>query len=455
MKIKYRLAFNFSLLVVVIILIFSFCIYVFAKEQRQKDFVIRLQNKAINAITVLNTDPFALNKKLLKIIDRSLVTNMDQLTVVVLDSLKNILYTNENSQKLSISIVVFKKLDWNKNNSLLFNRKIYTCIPYYYQNKKYYLLASAGDLYGAQELQKLLIIILFALIFSIFLAIIAGFFYAALSLKPIKEISHQIDEIEATNLKIKLKTKNNDEIAELAHTINKMMKRIYQAFEYEKFFVSNVSHELRTPVTSIKGQVEVALMKERNTDEYKNLLNSILDDIKNMTNIINGFLELAETNTDQKDICFQTIQIDELLFAVKDEFIKRKPEYIVNIEFVKIPDDESKIAISGNQELLLIMIRNLVDNACKFSANKTANIQIDFNKTHTIILISDTGMGIAEKDKEYIFQPLYRARNAHDKTGNGIGLSIVHRIAQIHKAKINISSILNQGTNISIVFPKL
>jgi len=103
---------------------------------------------------------------------------------------------------------------------------------------------------------------------------------------------------------------------------------------------------------------------------------------------------------------------------------------------------------------LFIMMNNLIDNACKFSENKKATIKIDFDNNYTIIQVADNGIGIPNEEIEYIFQPLYRAQNVQRKHGTGIGLSIVQRIAEIHKAQIKISSTLNIGTTISVLFPK-
>src|ERR1035437_2332250 len=386
MKIKHRLTINFSILVLGIMVFSSISIYIFYIKHRQEDFLTRLQNKAINTVTLLNTAPF--DKKLLKIIDHSSVTNMDELMVIILDSLRNIQYTNQDTSRISKSLPIFKKLDWDKHSNLNYNRKLFISFPYHYQNQKFYLLASAGDLYGEAELQDLLIIILIVFILSLVLVIIAGYLNATQSLKPIKDIIRQVDEIEASNLNIMLKTKNNDEIAELAHTFNKMLKRINKAFERERFFVSNASHELRTPVTSIKGQVEVALMKPRDDNNYIKVLTSILDDVDNMTTIINGFLELAEANTDLKMLSVQSILVDEFLFTLKDDILKRKPEYNITIEFLKISNNEREISIQGNQGLLFIMMNNLIDNACKFSKNKKATVKIDFDEKFTMIQIS-------------------------------------------------------------------
>jgi signal transduction histidine kinase len=452
MKIKNRLTLIFTILVVGILFVFSFSIYAFYQKHRQEDFIRRLHNKAINTVVLLNTAP--IDSKVMKIIDHRTVTNMEDFTLIILDSLRQIQYTNKDSKSVPVSLSIFQKLNWDKNNSLNIDKKLYVAFPYHFQNKKFYLLSSANDAYGEAELQQLLIIMLIVFIASLTFVIIAGNLNATQSLKPIKDIISQVDEIEASNLNIMLKTKNKDEIAELAHTFNKMLERINKAFDRERFFVSNASHELRTPVTSIKGQVEVALLKDRDESYYVKTLTSILDDVENMSNIINGFLQLAETNTDLKHLLFEPLQIDEFLFGVKDEILKRKPSYVIHIEFLKTPDKESEITVMGNHGLMAIMMSNLIDNACKFSENNKVVLKIDFDDHYTIIQVVDNGMGIPNEEIQYVFQPLYRAGNVHGKFGSGIGLSIVQRIAELHKAQIQIMSEINTGTTVTVMLPK-
>lgn len=452
MKIKNRLTLIFTILVVGILFVFSFSIYAFYQKHRQDDFLRRLHNKAINTVVLLNTAP--LNIKVMKIINQRSVTNMEDFTLIILDSLKHIQYTNKDPKTINDALSVFKKLDWDKNKSIDFDKKIFVAFPYHFQNKKFYLLSTANDAYGESELRQLLIIMLIVFIGSLTFVIIAGNLYATQSLKPIKDIISQVDEIEASNLNIMLKTKNNDEIAELAQTFNRMLERINKAFDRERFFVSNASHELRTPVTSIKGQAEVALLKERDEAYHVKTLISILDDVENMSTIINGFLQLAETNTDLKHIQFEPIQIDEFLFSIKDEILKRKPGYVIYIEFVKTPDHVSEITVMGNHGLLGIMMSNLVDNACKFSENKKVVLKIDYDDQNAIIQVADSGMGIPESEIQFVFQPLYRAENVHGKHGSGIGLSIVQRIAELHKAQIKITSEINIGTTVTVMLPK-
>jgi signal transduction histidine kinase len=452
MKIKYRLTLYFSLLVAGIMLIFSVSVYIFYLKHHQNDFVSRLKTKAITTVTLLNTEPF--DASTLKIIDHTSVTNLEDLTVIVLDNAGSFLYSNRNVDMVNQSMPVFKMLNWSKDSYKTQNNQFFLCFPYEYQNNKYILLASALDLYGDEELNQLLVIISLVFVFSLSLIVVAGFVNARQSLKPIMDIIRQVDEIKGEDLNVVLQTRNKDEIAELARTFNKMLERIKQTFEREKFFVSNASHELRTPLTSIKGQIEVALIKKRSEKEYISVLESVLDDVENMAQIINGFLKLAETNVDFSTLPLQEIRADELLFAIKDDMAKRNPLSVINIEFEKVPANQSEISFLGNYGLLWIMLSNLVDNACKFSGNKKSTLRIGFNSNFTIISITDNGIGIPKDELGYIAQPLYRAQNAKKIQGHGLGLSIVYRIAEMHKATVDFSSELNIGTTVTIKFPK-
>lgn len=451
MKIRYRLTLYFTVIVAGILLAFSVSIYIFYLQHRDNDFQIRLRNKAINTVSLLNTEPFDI--KLLKIIDHTSVTNMDELAIIVLDSAGNFLYSNRDNTAVNQYMPMFCQLNWNSSSSINHQGKIFLSFPYQFQNQHYILLASARDLYGQKELNKLLTIIVIVFIFSLILIVVAGFFNARQSLTPIKDIIRQVETIKGAELNVVLQTKNKDEIAELADTFNKLLIRIRQAFDREKFFVSNASHELRTPITSIKGQIEVALMKHDET-EYPNVLQSVLDDAENMSQIIKGLLELAEASADPSTISFKGLRIDELLFAIKDDFSNRKPAYQVNIEYKTLPKQENEITVRGNYGLLWILFSNIIDNACKFSEDHTSSITIDFNETQAIIRVSDNGAGIPREELEFITQPMYRAHNVHKVQGHGLGLSIVQRIAEVHKASLAFDSEIDKGTTVTITFHK-
>lgn len=451
MRIKAKLTFNFSILVAGILVLSSLSVYLFSLAHRHQNFTTRLKYKAISTASIL-FNVKDVDVKMLQLIDSNTVTAMKDLNVIVLDKQKKVLYSNSDSVTVVNLLPHFNYLRWENNSYRFYNNRLYLCTIYNNNGEDHYVLATAEDMLGQTELQNLRIILFIVFFISLSLTIIAGWVNTRQSLKPIKEIIRQADEIKPSNLNSRIEGETSDEIGDLVKTFNKMLDRIERAFDTERMFISNASHELRTPITSIKGQLEVGLSKPRDTEEYRALLNSVLDDVKNMATIINGFLELAETNIEPGSIMFNKLRLDELVFSVKDEIIRRKKGYMVNIDFESIPEEESNITIYGNERLLRMLIINLIDNACKFSENKKCNVFISYDSESVTLKVVDSGIGIPKEDLKNIFNPLYRSNNVNKIPGFGIGLSIVQRIATIHGAKLHVNSEINVGTIVSATF---
>ena len=442
---------NFSILVAGILLFFCLAVYFFYKDYRQREFTTRLQYTAINTATLLIDVP-EIDSNLLKVIDENTISNMTDVTVIVLDSAKQILYSHNSNEIIATIHPQFRELNWERQDHIIRSGQLYLCFPHFYQKTKYYVLATATDLYGHIELSKLLYILCMVYIFSILLIVVAGFYNANQSLKPITGVIREVNQISPYNLGSRLSITNDDEIGILSQRFNIMLDRLEEAFDTERMFVSNASHELRTPVTSMKGQIEVTLVKSRSENEYRELLLSILEDLNSLATIINGFLELAETSIMPDKVVLEPLRIDELIFTARDEITKREPQYHINIDYERDPEEEEEVTICGNSRLLQILFVNLIDNSCKFSETKTAVIRLVPSGKDIIIKIIDNGIGIPVEELAEIVKPLYRAKNVGNRVGHGIGLSIVRRIADIHKAQLIIDSVVNSGTTVSIIF---
>jgi signal transduction histidine kinase len=274
-------------------------------------------------------------------------------------------------------------------------------------------------------------------------------------LLPINKIIQQIKKIKVNDLSIRIDEGNKkDEIALLAMNFNKMLDKLQNSFDSQKLFLAGASHELKTPLTSIMGEIEVTLMKNRTDEEYRYVLNSILDEIKLLNSLTNSLLELAQTSADFANLAHSNIRIDELLISVQRELLEKFIKKEIKVNFIKLPDDEKHIMVSGNENLLKIAIKNIVDNACKYSENNV-EVNFDFDEKFIYLIIKDSGIGISEDEKQKIFTPFFRAQNTKSVKGRGIGLSIVKKIIELHDGDIIVNSKLNQGSEFIVKLPNL
>jgi len=289
---------------------------------------------------------------------------------------------------------------------------------------------------------------------TIVLIVIIALFFSKQALNPISGMVSQIDNISISNLNLRVNEGNGtDEIAQLAIKFNKMLERLDAAFEMQRSFVSNASHELRTPLTALTGQLEVALMKH-DADPWI-VLKNLLNDIKQLNKLSNGLLDLAQAHLDISEIKIETLRIDEVIGNARAELLKRNKDYKINMDFKHFPDEENWLKVNANEQLLKSAFLNIIENACKYSPGKTAEIELVFNPSDAIITISDKGIGIAESDLDKIFEPFYRSGNAKNYVGHGIGLTLTKKIVELHKGSISIRSRLNEGTNIMVSLPHL
>ena len=242
------------------------------------------------------------------------------------------------------------------------------------------------------------------------------------------------------------------EIDRLANTFNEMLSRLEETFVMRRDFISNASHELRTPLGVMMIQLEVALLSERTPQEYKRILVSLLDDIKNLKQLMNGLLELTETNYNTESIKMYPIRIDELLWHAKSDLLTQHPGYKVVERYTLIPEDQKKLIVNGN-ELLRSALINIMSNGCKYSLDNQVYISLEAKDDMVTITCTDMGIGIPEEEVKKVFQPFFRGSNAKLFSGNGLGLALTKKIIELHKGILHIDSKLNEYTRLTVILP--
>ena len=451
MKIKTRFTLLFAAIVGIILFFFSFSIYYFSEAYRKNDFHSRLQERGITRLKLLLMT--ASGAESLHYFEESDFHSLTRENFVIYDGHKRLLYRDSTALIPSSEIVNSITADKPYTSSHKDSESI--GFTYLYQGNTYTIFSSGYDNRGKKYIANLKQILLFRGFTLLLLIFISGWLYAGLFLKPISDIVRQTDKITYSNMSQRLITGNkDDEIGQLTSTFNNLLERLETSFHVQNRFVSNASHELRNPLTAINGQIDVALMKDRQKEDYKKVLQDISKDIKNLRTLTNNLLELA--NNDETFLQhFEEVRIDEILWNARDEITKQNPEYTIHINFDRLMDSEKYLVCKGDGRLLQTAFMNIIDNACKFSNDKTVDIKIASEKTNIILLFTDKGIGMPQSYLKHIFEPFYRGSNALGVHGNGIGLSLVQRIITIHSAKIFIRSELNEGTVVEVILPNL
>lgn len=454
MNIKFKLTFRFTLIVAGILLGSFYIVYENYANFRGNSFYERMNDRA-HYITNAFLDLDGMDEKTIQTLNNYTLSISPNLRVSLYDSLGNL--------KQPIGVPIAMKADWRaklQSNNYVeeqISDTQYICFVDRNHHQTIYVVAAAYDRTGFKKLDYLKNLFSLIWIISVVTTAFAGWVFAKVSLHPMNQVVKEVQNITATELHNRLTIHNpKDEIALLSRTFNSMLDRLESSFELQKNFVSNASHEFRTPLTSIKGQIQVALLKNRTALEYEKLLSSLNDDINNIISLLNALQELAKANADFPSRSFYPIPILDTVIDAQNDLLKNKPHYSVDIVVEEAPDEDmNRIVCNGDVNLLKSAITNLIDNGCKFSADHAVKIKIGFTLNKIKIVFSDEGVGIPEESLPHIFEPFFRGNDTRNVYGHGIGLSLVKRIIEWHNGTIEVSSEYGKGSVFIVTLPNI
>jgi len=416
-SLKLKLLFWFGGILLILLVIFSFLFYNILNSNINYKIKEKLFNIAINLKHNLN-----------------LIKNYPNYEIEIYKNNKLILKKGKNNLK-NLSSKIFQTFEDGE-----YINAIYTLnIP----QKQEKIIVYKKDIIDKIEHIVTIMIILEAVLF-VSLLTLANLLINKI-LFQIKAITKTAKNISINNFSSKISLpKNNDELKELTIEFNKMIGRLQDGIQKIEEFNSNVSHELRTPLTVLKGEISLALRKERNIDYYKKTLSKALEEIKKIENIINSLLLLVEFSKINIQKSFKKVNLDEILLQVIENYSNFAKEKNIKINIKKL----EPVEYLTNEKIIFIVFSNLIDNAIKYTLNNK-NIYISLFKNKSIhFIIEDEGIGI-EKDKlNKITKRFYRIEKS--QKGFGLGLSIVENIVNLLDSKIKIDSIYNKGTKVEI-----
>lgn len=454
MNIKSRLTLLFTMLVGSIMALFCLSIYYFYDQYREKQFYSFLNERGQTIAQLVEASKGISKADIAKIEKENNTVLLDE-EITIYDGADSVIF-NSGSYDFPITRQMLFDARNGKEIHTKHAKKEVIVIRHILQDHRrpWVVVAIANDHLGTDQLKRLREILLIGWLLSLVLVGVAGWQFSTDAIKPVSDIIAQVNNISAGNLHDKVTVgREKDELALLAQTFNLMLNRLEIAFVAQKNFVSHASHELRTPLALIMSEVEVTLMKARTTEYYEDALKGILQEAKEMNELVSRLLELARTEEHAFRVTFSKIRIDEVLWQAQASIQQKNPAYHVDINYGQIPENEEELLRYGDESLLKTAFMNLMDNACKYSDNNTVNVFLEIDKDLIKISFKDIGTGIAAAELPFVFDTFYRSSKTMSKAGYGIGLALTKRIITMQGASIEVESKIGQGSTFILKFP--
>lgn len=341
-------------------------------------------------------------------------------------------------------------------------------ITYYVYDRKL-LIDEAEDLWirglvplteSVRQISDITRVLLLVLPFFFLLALTAGFLLTGRMLRPIRTMEKTALEItQGSDLSRRIDVGAGEgELHRLADTFNGMLDQLEDSFAAEQRFTSDASHELRTPMSVIMAQVELTLSKDRTEAEYRDALRVIRRQGGRMNALINDMLDYTRMEQRRENYPLTAIDLSHLTRNIADDMaLLRDQDITLTTEI------EEGITVKGNQVLLTRLLQNLISNAYRYGRPNGA-IRVRLKRLpHTeetagkgvvrvALSVTDNGAGIREEELNKIFDRFYRSDEARATKGNGLGLSMVKKIAELHEADISVESKEGAGSTFTVTF---
>jgi two-component system, OmpR family, heavy metal sensor histidine kinase CusS len=306
------------------------------------------------------------------------------------------------------------------------------------QQESYYVLNNLLFTLGVSFL--LLLLVLYIVIYLT----------ASKAIAPVQQLIRAASSINDSNINTRLPLPaNEDELYQLAKTINELLSRIETRIQQQKQFTADASHEIRTPLSAIRGTLEVLLRKRREPEQYEERIKDVIIQTDRLNQLLDQLLQLARVESGSIVTKKHPISLRQLI-----EDVSKNWQKIAGVKNIRL-----QLTITGNSQVMAdpfyldIIVDNLLGNAIKYG-HENGNIYCAWDETNKILSITDDGPGIAAEELPFLFNRFYRADDSRSSQipGSGLGLSIVKKLADLLQIAITVRSIPG-NTTFSLQFP--
>ncbi len=304
-----------------------------------------------------------------------------------------------------------------------------------------------------KQLGELLAILLLVGLPAVGCSLGGGYVLARQALAPVERMAATADEITARRLDRRLDAPNpSDELGRLARTLNGMIERLERSFEEVRRFTADAAHELRTPLAILRNEAEVALRIPRDSEQYRDCLEDMLEEIDHLSRLSDALLFLFREDAGLGALARDSVNLQEIARQIAGHMRVVAAEKHQELSV----DAPSPCWALGNPEQLRRLLFNLLENAIKFTPDGgRIDVRVESRKEQACITVCDNGAGIAPEHLPRIFDRFYRVDSARSRRtgGNGLGLSISKSIVETHRGSIEVKSQPNVGTQVTVTLP--
>ncbi|MDX1948894.1 MAG: HAMP domain-containing sensor histidine kinase [Rickettsiales bacterium] len=285
-------------------------------------------------------------------------------------------------------------------------------------------------------------------IFLMFLVAVISFFLSVFVVNRINIIAKTAGKIMVTgDLSGRISIDNKwDDLSNLSFVLNEMLETIENLVSDVKQVSDNIAHDLRTPLARLRNDLENFKL----TTENPKLANKLIKEADNLLQTFNAILRISNIEKGKRLSNFELTNLENLIYDVIELY-----EPIAQEKSIKINSNLLSINFLADKDLLFQALANIIDNSIKFTPeNGVIGINLSHDKTNIYIAISDTGIGVNDFEKEKIFDRFYRTEASRTSKGNGLGLSLVKAVINLHKGKISVADNIPNGLVTKIQLPK-
>ena len=292
-----------------------------------------------------------------------------------------------------------------------------------------------------------------SLIISALLAILGGvatYFISGHALKPLREFSDKIEEVQVQNLAdSRIEESKIKELNQLSVSYNKMLERLQDAFEVQRQFTANAAHELRTPLSLMQVQLDLYHSTQHPGSDADTLqmIKMVTEQNDRLSKMVKTLLDMSELQTVGRD---EQIIMDDLVDEVLEDL-----EPLAQEKNIKLIGKCKDITMVGSDILIYRLVYNLVENAIKYNhSDGQVTVNAYKKQKHIYLSVEDTGSGIPKELRERVFEPFFRVDKSRSRElgGVGLGLALVHEIVRVHDGSISIKSNPAGGTIFEVIF---